>query len=65
MLFWGSQGECGAADTLMADFQPPELSQGNTFLLFGLVFWLHSRHMEVPRPGIEAMPQQQPGLLQG
>ena len=29
-----------------------------------LFFWSHPWHMEVPRPGTEPVPQQQPGLLQ-
>ena len=31
---------------------------------FFFLFWLHSRHMEVFRPGIEPMPQQRPEPLQ-
>ena len=31
---------------------------------FFFFFFLHPKHMEVPGPGIKAMPQQQPELLQ-
>ena len=37
------------------------------FIIFKNVstFWLHPRHVEVSRPGIEAVPQQWPKRLQG
>ena len=34
------------------------------FLIFVLFLWAHSQHMEVPGPGIEPIPQQQPESLQ-
>ena len=34
------------------------------YLSLSLFFWLHLWHVEVPRPGIEPAPQQQPQLLQ-
>ena len=34
------------------------------FLFVCFLFWLHLSHMEVPRPGIKAVPQQRPELLQ-
>ena len=34
------------------------------FFFFFLLFWLCPWHVEVPRPGIKALPQQPPKLLQ-
>ena len=31
-----------------------------TLLYFGFIFWPHSGHMEVPRPGIKSEPQLRP-----
>ena len=38
---------------------PPLRKEGFAYLFVGLFFWLHLRHIEIPRPEIKSEPQMQ------